>query len=296
MSGFGQFLAFAATARHGGFARAGRELGVTASTVAKRVLRLEEQLGVKLFHRTTRQVTLTSDGAALYARCEKLLTDIEEIESMAAGAGGEVRGRLRLSMPIAYGKRIVMPVLARLVREHPELQIDVRLSDSFCDIVKDGLDAAIRVGPLNDSALAARRIDWQLLVVCASPDYLARHRKPTHPDRLDKHAFIVFRNPTSGRERPVQFRIAGKTIEMQPSTRVVLDDGEGVVEAARLGVGLAQVPHCMAEDMLASGALVEVLASYRPPAQAVSLVWPGNRLLPARMRVLIDALSAARSR
>jgi LysR family transcriptional regulator for bpeEF and oprC len=294
MSGFSQFLAFATTARHGGFAQAGRELGVTASTVAKRIMRLEEQLGVKLFHRTTRQVTLTSDGSALFARCEKVLADIEEIESLASGAGGEVRGKLRLNVPITYGKRIVMPVLAQLLGAHRELHLEVRLSDAFCDLIKDGVDAAIRVGPLNDSQLAARRIDWQELVVCASPDYLERHRKPAHPERLGKHAFILFRNPTSGRERPLQFQIGGRPVELTPSTRMVLDDGEGMAEAARLGLGLTQVPHYMAEHALEHGTLVEVLGSFRPPPQPVSVVWPGNRLMPARVRVLIDALAAAR--
>lgn len=131
MSGFSQFLAFATAARHGSFAHAGRELGITASTVAKRIMRLEEQLGVKLFHRTTRQVTLTSDGEALFARCEKILADIDELEMLAAGASGEPRGELRINMPITYGKRIVMPVLARLLLQHPGLTAEVRLSDQY---------------------------------------------------------------------------------------------------------------------------------------------------------------------
>ena len=118
---------------------------------------------------------------------------------------------------------------------------------------------------MNDSTLAARQIEWQHLVLCASPEYLASNRKPTHPDRLDRHAFIIFRNPTSGRERPVQMHVDGEMVELHPPTRVILDDGEGMVEMARLGAGLAQVPHYMAEDLLASGALVEVLMQYRPP-------------------------------
>jgi DNA-binding transcriptional LysR family regulator len=150
MSGFSEFMAFAVTARHASFAGAGRELGVTASTIAKRILRLEERLGTKLFHRTTRQVTLTVEGEALFARCEKVLADIDEIESLASGTNGEPRGQLRISMPITYGKHVIMPRLARLLPQYPGLQLDVRLTDSFCDLIKDGMDAAIRVGPLED--------------------------------------------------------------------------------------------------------------------------------------------------
>ncbi|TFW10318.1 LysR family transcriptional regulator [Oxalobacteraceae bacterium OM1] len=292
MSGFSGFMAFAVTARHASFARAGRELGITASTVAKRILRLEEQLGVKLFHRTTRQVTLTSDGEALYARCEKVLADIDEIESLASGASGAPRGQLRINMPITYGKRVVMPRLAQLLSQHPELQLDVRLSDSFCDLIKDGMDAAIRVGPLDDSRLAARRIDWQHLVLCASPSYLQKRRKPTRPDQLAQHSFVVFRNPTSGRERPVQLQVEGRLHEFHPAARAVVNDGEGMVEAARHGVGLTQVPRYMADAALADGSLIELLAAHKPPAQPINLIWPGNRLLPARMRLLIETLSA----
>jgi DNA-binding transcriptional LysR family regulator len=293
MSGFSGFMAFAVTARHASFARAGRELGITASTVAKRIARLEERLGVKLFHRTTRQVTLTGDGEALYARCEKVLADIDEIESLASGASGAPRGVLRINMPITYGKRVVLPKLAQLVARHPGLELDVRLSDAFCDVVKDGMDAAIRIGPLADSGLAARRIDWQHLVLCASPAYLRAHGKPSRAAQLKDHSFVVFRNPTSGRERPVQAQAGDTLQEFHPASRVMINDGEGLVEAARHGVGMTQVPIYMAQDALADGTLVEVLPSCRPPAQPVSLIWPGNRLLPPRMRLLIETLAPA---
>lgn len=250
MSGFSQFLAFACAARNGSFAAAARELGVTPSTVAKRIVRLEEQPGLKLFHRTTRQVTLTSDGEALFARCEKILADIDELEALAAGASGEPRGELRINAPITFGKRVVLPALARLLLQHPGLTADVRLSDQFCDLVKDGMDAAIRISALDDSRLASRQIGSQQLAVYASQDYLKRHGSPKHPAKLDGHTFILFRNPTSGRDRPVQFVLDGRTIDMHPAHRILLDDGEGMVKAACLGLGLTQVPDYMATDEL----------------------------------------------
>lgn len=292
MSGFGRFIAFSCAARHGSFAQAGKELALTPSTVAKRISGLESELGVKLFHRTTRQVRLTADGEVLHARCEKILADIGELENLAAGANTEPRGELRVSLPTTYGKQMVLPVLAQLLRKHPELRADVRLSDQQCDLIREGLDAAVRIMPLDDSRLAFRQVDEQQLTLCASPAYLERRGLPTHPDQLQAHDFVVFRNPTSGRQRPVQLQVDGKLLNLHPPYRVILDDGEGLVQAARHGAGLTQVPDYMAAQELMRGDLVEVLPDFRPPPMPVSVVWPGNRLMPSRLRVFIDALAA----
>ena len=169
MKGLQQFIAFAQTARRGSFAEAARDLGSTPSTVAKSVARLEGGLGVKLFHRTTRRVSLTADGEQLFRRCERVLAEVEDLQVEAAGARASPSGTLRIDMPITYGRRIVMPLLSELLVRHPGLRLDLRLQDSYADLVRDGLDLAIRVGPLSDSSLVARRIDAQQLVVLASP-------------------------------------------------------------------------------------------------------------------------------
>lgn len=173
-----QLLAFSRTARLGSFAAAARELGCAPSTLAKSVARLEEALGVKLFHRTTRQVSLTPDGEHLFRRCERVLSEVEELQAEAAGSRGTVSGTLRLDAPLTYGRRVLMPALARLLHAHPALSLDLRLRDSYADLVGEGLDAAIRVGELRDSSLVARRFDWQHLVMVASPGYLAAHGPP----------------------------------------------------------------------------------------------------------------------
>jgi DNA-binding transcriptional LysR family regulator len=169
MKSLQQFVAFAETAKHGRFAAAARELGGAPSTMAKAVARLEAALGVKLFHRTTRQVRLTPDGERLFQRCQRVLAEIDELEAEATGTRAEVSGLLRLDLPIVYGRKIVMPLLAQLVRAHPALQLEVRLQDGFADLVRDGVDLALRVGTLRDSSLVARRIDRQAMVLCASP-------------------------------------------------------------------------------------------------------------------------------
>ena len=292
MSGFGRFIAFSCAARHGSFAQAGRELALTPSTVAKRISALESELGVKLFHRTTRQVQLTADGEVLHARCEKILADISELEHLAASANTEPRGELRVSLPITYGKQMVMPVLARMLREHPELRVDVRLSDQQCDLIREGLDAAVRIMPLEDSGLTFRQVDEQHLTLCASAAYLERRGLPAHPDQLPGHDFVVFRNPTSGRQRPVQLQLDGTMINLNPPYCVILDDGEALVQVARFGAGLIQVPDYMVAEELMRGNLVEVLPDFRPFPLPISVVWPGNRLMPSRLRVFIDALAA----
>ncbi len=296
MQGFIHLLAFAFAARHRGFAGAARELGVTPSTVAKRIVHLEQELGIKLFHRTTRQVTLTSDGAALFRRCERILADLDEFALQAAGAAGEPAGELRINIPITYGKRVVLPALSTLLRRYPGLTADVRLSDMQCDLVREGMDAAVRIMHLADSSLACRQVGQQHLVLCASPDYLARHPGISHPSQLGAHSFIVFRNPTSGRERPIQVQVDGAPGDLHPTRRLLLDDGEAMAQAALDGVGLIQVPDYIAADYLATGALQEVLQPFRPPPLPIHVIWPGNRLMPARLRVFIDTLAGHASR
>ena len=296
MSGVQQFFAFAQTARRGSFAEAARDLGSSPSTVAKSVARLEAQLGVKLFHRTTRRVSLTGDGERLYRRCERVLAEVEDLQAEAAGARATPSGTLRIDLPITYGRRIVMPLLAELVRRHPALKLDVRLQDGYADLVRDGVDLAIRVGPLRDSTLVARRVDWQQLVIVASPDYLSEQGAPARIEDLARHSAIVFRMPTSGRHRPWQVRQGRRQVELQPEPRTLVNDGEGMVAAAVMGLGLAQIPDYMASDELACGRLLEVMPSHRPTPMPISAVTPSSRLMPPRVKVALEALEALRKR
>lgn len=296
MQGLQQFIAFAETAKHGGFAAAAREQGVAPSTLAKAVARLEATLGVKLFHRTTRQVRLTPDGERLYQRCQRVLAEVEDLQVEASGTRASVSGMLRIDLPAFYGKRFVLPLLADLMQRHPQLQIDVRLSDAYVDLVREGVDLALRIGPLRDSTLVARRVDKQQLVLCASPAYLASRGTPRRIEELAGHDVVVFRLPTSGRDRPWQLRQRGKAVERVPRAQVRIDDGEGLVEALKLGMGLCQLPDMMVQGELERGELVELLPSCRPEPMPIHIVYPSGRLLPERVRVAIEALEALRQR
>jgi len=263
MPGLQQFLAFAQVARRSGFAAAARDLGESPSTLAKSVARLETSLGVKLFHRTTRQVSLTADGERLFHRCERLLAEFEDLKADAAGARVAPSGVLRVDLPVCYGRRFVLPLLAGLQREHAALSFEVRMQDGFADLVRDGVDIAVRMGELRDSTLVARRIDTQHLVMVASPWQLRQGRR---------------------------------TVEMHPACAIQLNDTEALGAAARLGLGLCQLPDNIVLDEVASGDLVEVLEAHRPAPMPIHAVVPSGRLVPPRVRVTLAALETLRTR
>ena len=294
MQSLQQLAAFAETARHGSFAAAARESGSAPSTLAKAVARLESALAVKLFHRTTRQVSLTPDGERLFLRCQRLLAEVEELQAEASGVREAPSGTLRIDVPIVLGRRMILPLLARMSRQHPALALDVRLHDAYVDLVKEGIDAAVRVGPLRDSSLVARRFGTQAMALVASPAYLQARGTPKRLDQLAAHDALLFRMPSTGKDRPWQFRQRGKPVELHPASRVRLNDGEALVEAAKLGLGLAQLPEYFVRDELARGELVEVLPAARPAALPVSIVYPGARLVPLRVRLLLQELEALR--
>jgi len=296
VQGLQQFIAFAETAKHGGFAAAAREQGVAPSTLAKAVARLEATLGVKLFHRTTRQVRLTPDGERLYQRCQRVLAEVEDLQAEASGTCASPSGTLRIDAPAFYGKRFVTPLLAGLRQRHPQLQIDLRLSDAYVDLVREGVDLALRIGRLRDSTLVARRVDKQQLLLCASPAYLEARGTPRRIEDLAGHDAVVFRLPTSGRDRPWQLRQRGSPLEWVPRAQVRIDDGEGLVEALKLSMGLCQLPDMMVQGELERGELVELLPSCRPEPMPIHIVYPSGRLLPERVRVAIEALEALRQR
>lgn len=296
MSGLQGMVAFAQAVRQRSFAGAARELGLTPSAVAKSVARLEADLGVRLLHRTTRQVTLTSDGHALYERCRRIVDEIESLRAEAQAARAEPSGILRLNAPTTFGKKVLVPLLAQLVARFPQLELDLTLSDRYEDIVRGGFDAAVRVGHLADSTLIAHRFAAQQMLVCASPRYLAQHGKPRAPADLAAHRCLLFRMPSTGRARSWEFVVARQAVTFVPDAVVTMDDGEALVAAAAAGLGLTQVPHYMAQEDLAAGRLVEVLTAFRVPPMPISLVYPSSRQVTPRLRALQQVLTGRADR
>jgi DNA-binding transcriptional LysR family regulator len=291
MAGVQGFLAFAEAGKRGSFAAAARELGLSPSAIAKGVARLEDELGVRLFHRTTRQVSLTGEGRELYERCRRIVDEIEALRDEASGVRAEPSGTLRVNAPIVLGRIAVVPALAVLVRRHPGIALEVGLSDRYVDVIGEGLDAVVRVGPLRDSALVARRIGEQRHLVVAAPSYLERHGAPKTPADLASHRCLVFRNPSTGRPRPWQLQDGRRAVELVPASTVTMNDGEALVAAVAEGMGLVQVPEYIAGETLRRGRVIEVLARFRPPPLPISVVYPSARRVTPRVRALIEVLS-----
>lgn len=294
MKNLSQFLNFAAVAKHGSFASAARELGLAPSSVAKSIARLEQELSVRLFHRTTRSVNMTAEGQTLFAKCARLLDEIDALDLHSVGDGDEPSGMIRIGAPISYGTRIVLPALSALQRRYPALDIDLRLSDEQVSVVKEGLDAVVRFGTLTDSSMIARQFDSQPLVLCASPAYLAAHPRIRQIADLSEHAIVAFRMPTSGRDRPLEFSERGHPVTIAPKSHFRISHGEALADAAVQGTGVAQMPEFMARRYLDSGALQELLPLCRPEPLPVNVIVPGSRTKPARIDALIDALMRLR--
>ena len=295
MKNLKQFLSFAAVARNSSFAAAARELGLAPSSVAKSVARLESDLGVRLFHRTTRAVRLTAEGDALFAKCARVLEEIDSLELSATRSAEAPTGTLRVGVPIGYGTRRIVPVLNRLLAAYPALNVDMRLTDERVNPVTEGLDAVVRIGSLDDSGLVARQFDHQHLVLCASPAYIKIHGALRAVEEVEKRSVIVFRMPTSGRERPLEFVDGGENIQLRPQSRFALSHGDAMVEAVLQGAGIAQVPEHMVAHHITQGTLIEELPGCRPAPLPVSVLTPSARMTPPRVRSFIDALLDERS-
>lgn len=289
----GAILAFVRAAELRSFTHASRALGITASGVGKSIARLETSLGVRLLHRTTRRIGLTDDGAVFFEQCRRILEELESARELMSNRGAAPRGRLRVSIPITIGKRIIIPELPRFVAEHPDVELDVSLSDRRVNLVEDGIDVAVRIGSLADSSLVARPIGEQQVVTIASAAYLAADGVGSLGDLALRRCFS-FRLPSTGRERAWTFRLEGRAIEWRPRSFLTLDDSESLVAAARAGLGVTQVPSYVAEDALASGELVEVLSHLRPHPDPIHAVFASRRNMPARTRAFVDFVTSLR--
>jgi LysR family transcriptional regulator, regulator for bpeEF and oprC len=295
MKNLSQFLNFAAVARHGSFAKAARELGLAPSSVAKSTARLEQELGVRLFHRTTRSLHMTAEGQTLFAKCSRLLDEIDALDLRSLSDSGEAVGTIRIGAPIGYGTRVVVPVLTALQRRYPALEVDLRLSDEQVNLTTEGLDAVVRFGTLSDSSMIARQFDSQPLILCASPAYLSANSRIRNLTDLSSHTFVVFRMATDGRDRPLEFIEGGRPVTIAPNSRFRISHGEALVNAAVQGAGMVQIPEFMARRHLESGALQEILHPFRPSPLPVNVIVPGSRTRPLRIDVLVEALMSLRA-
>ncbi|WP_324290003.1 LysR family transcriptional regulator [Pyxidicoccus sp. MSG2] len=274
--------AFVRTVEDGDFTRAARRLAVTASAVSRRIARLEEELGVRLFQRTTRALRLTEDGRDFYARCQRILAELDEARESLARSRSRPTGLLRVEAPQVIGQLVLTPALPRFLEAYPGVELHLTLRDEVVDPITEGADVLIRMGQLTDSRLVARKLAVARLVAVASPAYLQRHGTPVAPTDLARHQCLGFlRQGVTGEWRFKDGRVV-------PRGAFHVSQGATLRDAAVMGLGIAWMMDFMVARELATGALVTVLDAHACEERPIHALHPPNRHLPSRVRVFLD--------
>jgi DNA-binding transcriptional LysR family regulator len=270
-------VAFARVASLGSFTAAARSLSVSASAVSKSVQRLESTLGVVLLTRTTRALTLTPEGRDLHERALSLLQAVEEIEQSVIRARAEPSGPLKIAASLPIGIHILAPSLPSFRLRYPSVQVDLRLSDRFVDLVEDGIDIAVRLGDLPDSRLLSRRLTPHVLCCFASPAYLAERGVPRHPDDVLNHDTVSLRYQSNGQLFRWPFRIGEREVDMAPPSAIIVDASEALIAALVAGGGIGVCASFAASPYVARGELVPVLEEFAVRRDTITAVWPESR-------------------
>lgn len=288
---FADVVPFVAAAEARSFRAAARRLGVTPSAVSKAVARLEGALGVLLLHRTSRSVTLTIEGEELLRRCRDAMDQVQAGRELVSQAQDAPRGLLRVSMPLALGKFVVMPALPRLLTRHPGLRVEALLTDRLASLPEENVDVAVRISQNPMSQLVARRLREVRWMTAASPQYLARHGVPASPADLERHNCIKFMLP-SGVQREWVYRAGapGEVTTVRTQGNLVADHGEALVEAAVAGLGVVQALDFIVAGAIAAGRLLEVLRDYTAPGLPVTALWTPGRHGSPRVRAFVAFL------
>jgi len=272
------------------FAATAAELGLSTATVSKAVSRLEERLGARLFNRTSRRIALTDAGRTLAQRAAQLLVDGERAESEALAQSSFPRGLVRLAVPMTFGTTTLAPLLPEFLASYPEVSIDLSLNDATVDLIGEGFDAAIRIATLPDSSLIARRLCGMPRHIVASPAYLAKHGRPTHPMHLAEHQCLGYTYLST----PGVWHFsnaAGETASIRPAGPLRVNNGEALLPTLLAGLGIADLPEFICGAALASGALEAVLTDWSQSQSGVYLLTPPGGPRPARVEVLLEYLA-----
>lgn len=288
MNKFLALTVFTKVAEHGGFTAAARRLGLSVSAVTKTVARLEDELGTQLFNRTTRQLHTTDYGQEFYERCVRILADLEDAETALRQGSISYSGRVRVITPFSFGRVTLVPELPAFLRKYPEIVLDLNFSDQPVDLIAGGYDVAVRTGEISDSRLTTRLLTRGAQLTFAAPSYLARHGTPRTPEDLREHNCIVgrfgpewsFRGPD---RKPVTVRVSGNAI---------VNSGDALREAAAAGIGIGQGTWWLVRKDLERGAVESILPDYALEGMPISILYPAQRHLPAKVRVFIDFLVA----
>jgi DNA-binding transcriptional LysR family regulator len=285
-----ELLVFQAVAKHASYARAAEELGLSPSGVSRIVSRIEERLGARLLHRTTRKLSLTEAGAAFHARTAQILADLADAEAEVQSAVARPKGTLKVTASIMFGELYLAPLLPELLEYFPELSVEMTLTNRFVDLVDEGIDLAIRIGSLADSRLVARRLCTNRRVLVAAPRYLKKHGTPRSIDDLARHQAVLF----TGFSRPTEWKLIGPTgpVTVSVSGRVSSNNIHTLTAAAKQGLGITVGATLSVGPALLAGELVRVLSDHEFEPSAVFAVFPSARQLSTKTRAAVDFLAA----
>lgn len=283
---------FVTSVESGSFANAAERLHLTGSAVSKSVTRLESRLGSQLLERTTRSLKLTDAGMAYYQTCLRIIEELEEAEALLASHHTAPTGRLRVAMPSAYGRLVVMPMLIPFCQQHPEIELSLTFSDRFIDLFDEGIDVAVRIGGTQDipDSLGHRQIGAERMVFCAAPSYLEREGRPDDESALLQHRAIVLER-VDGSKKPWLFASKGGQPQWRHVPhRMALDDVDAQVQAVCAGLGVAQMPSWLIRDQLARGELDIILPHLQPDGLPLTLIWPRRKQWLPKVDALLMAL------
>lgn len=273
------------------FSEAGRSLGVSSSAVGKSVSRLEERLGVRLFHRSTRSITLTAEGALFLERCRRILCEVEAAELELSETQQAPRGRLRISLPLVG--MLVMPALTAFMHRYPAIELDVDFSDRLVDVIEEGFDVVMRTGEPTDSRLMSRPLGNYRLQLVAAPDYLASHGMPEVPADLTSHVCLQHKFPSTGKFEPWPLKSVAGAPEWSLPNSMVCNTSAALMDVALAGLGIACLPDFMVRQAIERGDLVSVLDAHIEHEGTFRLLWPSSKHLSPKLRVFIDFMVEA---
>jgi len=276
----------------GSFSKAAGEVGITQPTATKAVAAMEGRLGARLLHRSTRGVTPTEVGALYYEKCKLIARDIEEADNLAALLQSQVGGTLRISTSVGFGRRVVVPLVLRYMREHPGVTIDLSFDDRYVNLVEQGVDIALRMGRLADSSLGARYLGTNPWAMIAAPSYLRARGTPRAPAELAKHACLVY-SSVQGDDRWSMTSPGGEEISVPVKGPLRSNNLSTLLAAARAGMGVAMLPWYVARESVAEKVVQPILADHALPAQDLHAVFPSPKLVPSKVTTFIAFLQQA---
>ena len=278
---------FVAVAEAESFTKASKRLGISTAQVSRQVSALETRMATKLFHRTTRKVSVTEVGKIYYQHCRQVLDGLEEAERAITNLQSTPRGLLKITAPVTYGEGTLAPLINDFIAKYPELEIKITLTNQKIDLIDEGFDLAVRLGQLEDSSMMAKRLGSRTQYVCASPNYLSTYGLPHSLSELEQH------NCLQGTLDYWRFQENGKTRNIRVRGNLTCNSGHALVDAAIKNIGIIQLPDYYVLPFIESGQLVPILEQNRQPEEGIWALYPHNRHLSPKVRMLLDYLSEA---